>query len=168
MARLQDFQTVTPTSSDKLLVVQSQGQGLNTIDAIGAYMANNSTVSSLNTTSKKVSGAINEIRGEMFNTPTIIDLTLENNVENYSFSSYYYKKMGRVTINMSIKSLTTSPTTVATLPAGFRPRLTTSFSVSDGTATGSCGVNISAAGKIQIYKSSTQYAIGEISFDAFN
>ena len=28
MARLQDFQTVTPTSSDKLLVVQSQGQGL--------------------------------------------------------------------------------------------------------------------------------------------
>ena len=28
MARLQDFPTVTPTSSDKLLVVQSQGQGL--------------------------------------------------------------------------------------------------------------------------------------------
>ena len=28
MARLQDFQTVTPTASDKLLVVQSQGQGL--------------------------------------------------------------------------------------------------------------------------------------------
>ena len=28
MARIQDFQTVTPTSSDKLLVVQSQGQGL--------------------------------------------------------------------------------------------------------------------------------------------
>ena len=28
MARLQDFSTVTPTSSDKLLVVQSQGQGL--------------------------------------------------------------------------------------------------------------------------------------------
>lgn len=31
MARLQDFQTVTPTASDKLLVVQSQGQGLTTI-----------------------------------------------------------------------------------------------------------------------------------------
>ena len=28
MARLQDFPIVTPTSSDKLLVVQSQGQGL--------------------------------------------------------------------------------------------------------------------------------------------
>lgn len=37
MARLQDFPTVAPTSSDKLLVVQSQGQGLvpygSTIDA---------------------------------------------------------------------------------------------------------------------------------------
>lgn len=31
MARLQDFQTVTPTASDKLLVVQSQGQGLTTV-----------------------------------------------------------------------------------------------------------------------------------------
>lgn len=28
MARLQDFPTVTPTSSDNLLIVQSQGQGL--------------------------------------------------------------------------------------------------------------------------------------------
>lgn len=28
MARLQDFQTVTPTDSDKMLVIQSQGQGL--------------------------------------------------------------------------------------------------------------------------------------------
>lgn len=28
MARLQDFQNVTPTSSDKILIVQSQGQGL--------------------------------------------------------------------------------------------------------------------------------------------
>ena len=28
MARLQDFQTVTPSGSDKLLIVQSQGQGL--------------------------------------------------------------------------------------------------------------------------------------------
>ena len=39
MARLQDFQTVTPTSSDKLLVVQSQGQGLVSYgDTIGAKM----------------------------------------------------------------------------------------------------------------------------------
>lgn len=39
MARLQDFQTVTPTASDKLLVVQSQGQGLATVGStLGAKM----------------------------------------------------------------------------------------------------------------------------------
>ena len=39
MARLQDFQNVTPTDSDKLLVVQSQGQGLATFGStIGAKM----------------------------------------------------------------------------------------------------------------------------------
>lgn len=31
MARLQDFSTVTPTNNDKLLIVQSQGQGLATL-----------------------------------------------------------------------------------------------------------------------------------------
>ena len=40
MARLQDFQTVTPTSSDKLLVVQSQGQGLATIEDMAQKMFN--------------------------------------------------------------------------------------------------------------------------------
>lgn len=34
MARLQDFQTVTPSGSDKLLIVQSQGQGLSTLDNV--------------------------------------------------------------------------------------------------------------------------------------
>lgn len=34
MARLQDFQTVTPSGSDKLLIVQSQGQGLATLDNV--------------------------------------------------------------------------------------------------------------------------------------
>ena len=34
MARLQDYQTVTPSGSDKLLIVQSQGQGLATLDNV--------------------------------------------------------------------------------------------------------------------------------------
>lgn len=39
MARLQDFQTVTPTASDNLLIIQSQGQGLANIGTvIGAKM----------------------------------------------------------------------------------------------------------------------------------
>ena len=39
MARLQDFQTVTPSASDNILIVQSQGQGLATVGStIGAKM----------------------------------------------------------------------------------------------------------------------------------
>lgn len=34
MARLQDFQNVTPSGSDKFLIVQAQGQGLATIDSV--------------------------------------------------------------------------------------------------------------------------------------
>jgi hypothetical protein len=34
MARLQDYNTVTPTNNDKLLIVQSQGQGLATLDNV--------------------------------------------------------------------------------------------------------------------------------------
>lgn len=39
MSRLQDFQTVTPTSSDNILIVQSQGQGLASVGStLGAKM----------------------------------------------------------------------------------------------------------------------------------
>ena len=34
MARLQDFSTVTPTANDNLLIVQSQGQGLASINSV--------------------------------------------------------------------------------------------------------------------------------------
>lgn len=40
MARLQDFQTVTPTSNDKFLIIQSQGQGLSTIGTVEAKISN--------------------------------------------------------------------------------------------------------------------------------
>ena len=61
MARLQDFQSVTPSISDNLLIVQPQGQGLSTLDAVGSKIANDATVSSLSTASKKLAGAINEL-----------------------------------------------------------------------------------------------------------
>ena len=109
--------------------------------------------------------SLNSLMNNSF-TPT--DLTLQNGAENYSFTSYYYKKFGRVTINMSLKSLSTASTVVATLPSGYKPRTTTSFVISDGTATGTCGLNIASSGAMTVWKSSTQYAIGEISFDAFN
>jgi len=66
MARLQDFSDVTPSSSsDKLLIVQSAGQGLATLDTAGQQIANNTSVSQLNTTSKTLAGAINEHDSEI-------------------------------------------------------------------------------------------------------
>lgn len=62
MARLQDFQSVTPAGSDNLLIVQSQGQGLSTLNAVGQKIANDTTMSGLNTTSKFLVGAINELK----------------------------------------------------------------------------------------------------------
>ena len=62
MARLQDFSDVTPSSSsDKLLIVQSAGQGLATLDTAGQQIANNTSVSQLHTTSKTLVGALNEV-----------------------------------------------------------------------------------------------------------
>lgn len=66
MARLQDFSDVTPSSSsDKLLIVQSAGQGLATLDTAGQQIANNTRVSQLHTTSKTLAGAINEHDSEI-------------------------------------------------------------------------------------------------------
>lgn len=66
MARLQDFSNVTPSSSsDKLLIVQSAGQGLATLDTAGQQIANNTSVLQLNTTRKTLAGAINEHDSEI-------------------------------------------------------------------------------------------------------
>lgn len=62
MARLQDFQSVTPAGSDNLLIVQSQGQGLATLNAVGQKVASETSMPSLNTTSKNTVGAINELK----------------------------------------------------------------------------------------------------------
>ena len=64
MARLQDFQAVTPAGSDNLLIVQSQGQGLSTLNAVGQKVATETTISSLNTTSKNLVGAVNEVNSK--------------------------------------------------------------------------------------------------------
>lgn len=66
MARLQDFSDVTPSSSsDKLLIVQSAGQGLATLDTAGQQIANNTSVSQLKTTRKTLVGAVNEVDKEL-------------------------------------------------------------------------------------------------------
>ena len=56
MARLQDFQTVTPSGSDKLLIVQSQGQGLSTLDAVVGVKMNKSNPTGTGTLTMTGSG----------------------------------------------------------------------------------------------------------------
>lgn len=94
MARLQDFSDVTPSSSsDKLLIVQSAGQGLATLDTAGQQIANNTSVSQLHTTSKTLVGAVNEL-----NKPTA--LTLSNVPTGVTSNSKAYKLSGGLILIM--------------------------------------------------------------------
>lgn len=75
MARLQDFQSVTPnTANDNLLIVQSAGQGNAKIDVVGQKIATETTHSGLTTTSKKLVGAINELNSGKVNKSAISSL----------------------------------------------------------------------------------------------
>lgn len=58
MARLQDYQTVTPSGSDKLLIVQSQGQGLSTLDnVVGVKMDKSNPTGTGSLSLNKASGS---------------------------------------------------------------------------------------------------------------
>ena len=59
MARLQDFATVTPSGSDKLLIVQSQGQGLASLDSVAKNSCSGVTITpnSSNITFSNVGGS---------------------------------------------------------------------------------------------------------------
>lgn len=97
MARLQDFSDVTPSSSsDKLLIVQSAGQGLATLDTAGQQIANNTSVSQLNTTRKTLVGAVNEVDGRT--KPTTVTPTFNSSQSNYSipFNNTKVYKIGNV------------------------------------------------------------------------
>lgn len=59
MARLQDFQTVTPSASDNLLIVQSTGQGLASVGSTLGIKADKSNLTSISITgSTNNTGAI--------------------------------------------------------------------------------------------------------------
>ena len=61
MARLQDFQTVTPSATnDKLLIVQAAGQGIATIKAVGDTIFGAETAGSLSLGSTTPSGSTAE------------------------------------------------------------------------------------------------------------
>ena len=115
MARLQDFQTVTPTSSDKLLVVQSQGQGICTTDKIITDV----TVSALDTTDKKVAGAINEVRESVVNitkSDTVTagtDVTLYRHALRKVGTSKFFCAAFKITVAKASQSV------IFTLPSGY-------------------------------------------------
>ena len=120
MARLQDFQSVTPATSDNLLIVQSQGQGLSTLNAVGKKIAEDVDVTSLNTTSKKLVGAINEVNttSQVF-IPTLINVSSSTSANE---EIKYYKSGKIVTMTVDIILAQTSQAlAVFTLPVGFRP-----------------------------------------------
>lgn len=95
MARVQDFQSVTPSSAnDNLLIVQATGQGLAKIDAVGQKIATDTDISSLNTTSKKIAGAINELNINKAETSatytkTQVDSLLSSKLNTSTFESIY-------------------------------------------------------------------------------
>lgn len=118
MARLQDFSDVTPSSSsDKLLIVQSAGQGLATLDTAGQQIANNTSVSQLHTTSKTLAGAINEHDSEIGSLSTltttdkssIVGAVNEVNT-NKSNTLLVERKSEQVTMDNYYKSVTISLT----------------------------------------------------------
>lgn len=170
MARLQDFQTVTPTGSDNLLIVQSQGQGLSTLNAVGQKVATETTMSSLNTTSKNLVGAVNEVNNKkasdieyssgvtvkqaidtLNNTSAVASATLQNVTSSSSIK--YWKTGNIVTVNVDITLSTTGQwVTVTTLPAGFRPPDTlTTTGISPAIQGNTRYVMLASSGNITAY-----------------
>lgn len=79
MARLQDFQTVTPSDSDNLLVVQATGQGLATVGSTIGNKAPKSDLASIsitgstnNTGSSIASGTFFYLNGSLVRATTTI------------------------------------------------------------------------------------------------
>ena len=103
MARLQDFQTVTPTSSDKLHVVQSQGQCLvpygSKLDSANPTGTGTLTM----TGSGLFSGDLTIMGNKSVNdaitvaTPTNITLTLQSGI-NLSIESMTVKRISKLNI----------------------------------------------------------------------
>lgn len=103
MARLQDFSNVTPSSSsDKLLIVQSTGQGLATLDTVGQQIANNTSVSQLHTTSKTLVGAVNEVNGKT----TSVYLSTISTGTNITFEANTSYRVGNMVVLNCILKVT--------------------------------------------------------------
>lgn len=102
-------------------------------------------------------------------TVTPIEPTLSAGANYATYGGCWYYKIGRrVTVHIGVSGLTTGEdTTLWTLPAGYRPRSSIGW-VGNAGGIGSYGrFRITSAGVVRAY-SAAQYALGEISFDAFS
>lgn len=157
MSRLQDFNTVTPAGGNNLLIVQSQGQGLATINTVGQKIANDTTMSGLTTTSKKLVGAINELNAS---TNITSQVTWKEDYAN-----------ARVTVRNKIVFISyqgestthAASTDLFIIPAGYRPYSTVFIPfVKNAAAYGN--VFIYADGTARINQISSTSATGRIYF----
>lgn len=160
MARLQDFSTVTPAGGNNLLIVQSQGQGLATINTVGQKIANDTTMSGLNTTSKKLVGAINEVNNKSNSSNITSQVTWNEDYSNARVTA----KDGFVHITYQGESTTHSASTVlAVLPQNYRP-LSTIFIPFVKNAVAYGNVFIYTNGNVTINQISSTTATGRIYF----
>lgn len=168
MARLQDFSDVTPSSSsDKLLIVQSAGQGLATLDTAGQQIANNTSVSQLNTTRKTLAGAINEHDSEIGSLSTLTTTDKSSIVgavnsqgvasaitptsTKGTFSACYQSVVGDMVIVQGVFACTTTVTNgvIFTLPYGLKSGTNSSgFLMYDNTAKAYGSVLIANSGDV--------------------
>lgn len=151
MARLQDFSTVTPAGTNNLLIVQSQGQGLATINAVGQKIANDTTMSALNTTSKKIVGAINEVLSKFTATNVTSQITWTEDYANVRA----IKKGGVLYLTYQGEGKThANGDLIFTLPSGLRPFSNTFIPFT---------VNALAFGNLTITASNGQGKINQVS-----
>lgn len=181
MARLQDFQSVTPTGSDNLLIVQAQGQGLSTLNAVGQKVANDTTISSLATTAKTIVGAINENKSNIdnktasnieYSSGVTVKQAIDSKQDTLSTTSGtitanssggwsangWCKKYGNLVSfyidgNKS-SALASGWNTVATLPSGFRPNDAFDFAMIDPGSDYASEGKVNTDGTVQVYKNS--------------
>lgn len=102
-------------------------------------------------------------------TVTPIEPTLDAGTNYSAYGNCWYYKIGhRVTVHIGVSGLTASTDTLLwTLPAGFRPRNAIGW-VGNASGIGSYArFRITYAGAVRVH-SASQYALGEISFDAFS
>lgn len=129
MARLQDFQSVTPSAAnDNLLIVQAAGQGLSRINAVGDAIFNARSANDLALgTGTPPSGSTAEAIANRY-TKAEIDAVSEQELNISSFSTYKIKlvKYGKiVTMRLPpINSLTSggAVTIYTGIPSIYIPR----------------------------------------------